>query len=129
MDCYTLRGGSSTSTWGKAVGDDIPVHCQTLARRVKVVSIDVRFFAPKLIGCHSNVRWPTAKTNIRLIIFTYVSVNTESLVEIDFVDAEIFGDKCNFLVIFFTRVQGIEMNFVISGVTGPKFTKFLQHLA
>ena len=73
---------------------------------MKVVSIDVRFFAPKLIGCHSNVRWPTAKTNIRLIIFTYVSVNTESLVEIDFVDAEIFGDKCNFLVIFFHEGTG-----------------------
>jgi len=40
---------------------DIYVRCGTPAKRMKVVSIDVRF-ASKLIGYHrSTVHWATAK--------------------------------------------------------------------
>jgi len=68
----------------------------TPEQRVMAVNFDIGKNSPKLIGCHSNVRWATVKL-VFFIIHIHISTEAENVVEIGLVFAEIFSWICLFL--------------------------------
>jgi len=69
---------------------------RTPEQRVKVVDFDVCQYAPKLIGCHSNVPWATSFFETRCIKFSsavYYTFRLSARLGVREVGAEILS--CN----------------------------------